>query len=173
MKRSDFLRFWHIYGLIFSLIGVFILYIAYVNGNKGEISLWLAWILLILFVVLSIGWTIDTFLEFIDEVENGVPPAWHYNLPDQSSVTLGSYCFVLAILFLGFKMHPEKYVIFCLPLLPVFCGIILGTYAAARIYLIHKGYDINRFVTILETIISIIFMLPILIPIIYIANNGI
>lgn len=173
MKRSDFIRFWGIYGLISWLIGLFILSIAIVNGNKGHIPQWLACILLIFFVVLSIGWTIDTFLEYVEETENGVPPVWHYNRPYQSSITFGSYCIVLTIFLLGFEIHPEKIAIFCLPLLPVVGGITLGTYAAARIYLTHKGYDMNIFITTLDIIFTIILMLPLLIPIIYIANNGI
>ena len=168
MKRSDFLKYWHLYGTLFSIIGAVVSYLAYVNGNKGEIPLWIAWILLILFVVLSIGWTIDTFLVYVDEVEDGVPPGGHYNQPYQSSITFGSYGYVLVILFLGFKIDPEKFVIFCLPLIPISCGIILGTYAAARIYLTRKGYHLNRFITIFEIILSIILILPIIIPIFFI-----
>lgn len=171
MKKSDFMRYWHIYGILLTCIGGLLAFIEY--NNSGGLSLWLTWILLILFVALSIGWSIDTFLEFVEEVENGVAPVWHWNYSYQSALTLGSYCLVFVILFIGFKIHPEKLALIVLPLIPVCCGITLGTYAAARIYLIHKGYDINRFVTTLETICSIILILPVIIPIIYIINNGI
>lgn len=166
IKRNNFMNFWDKFGIILPCTGVLLSIIVY--GINGYLHWCLASILIILFVLSGIGWAIDIFAHYVDEVENGFPPARHFHGSYHSTVAFGSFCFAIAIAFIGYKSYPDTLLFICLPFIPVSAGITIGAFASARIYLIRKGYHINKVLTVAMAICSTILILPLLIPLFYI-----
>ena len=141
-------------------------------SSYDDLPSWLAWFFSIFFLLLGIGSTLYSYLDYIEDIETGSRPGLFYNDNHQGALTYGLYCIAMAIAGNELKQHTDFLLFFCLPSISIFGGITMGAYVCARIYLMRKSlrYDINKYMTTLMLIVSIILILPIVFPFFYIVK---
>lgn len=164
MKRNDYLDFWDKYGLLIATIGdISILAVCFMKPHWIIVSLFS-----ILLFIASIGWSISISLHYIDEVEHKSSAINFFLGSNDSSITLGLYGCTILVPMIGLNLQPETILCICLPLISVFIGLTIGAFTIPRIYLSIKGYKLNKTLTVLMSLCTIVLLLPIIIPIYYI-----